>query len=58
MMGITDSRKFINEVVEILRPGGVFLTLAANMEIYDEHHNELGLINEGEPVGLPSYIFI
>ncbi|KAG8954565.1 hypothetical protein FRC00_005795, partial [Tulasnella sp. 408] len=43
----------MDEVVEILRPGGVFLTLAANMQIYDEHHNELGLINEGEPASGP-----
>ncbi|KAG9048514.1 hypothetical protein FS837_012704 [Tulasnella sp. UAMH 9824] len=49
VMGITDCRKFMDEVAEILRPGGVFLTLAANMQIYDEHHNELAPINEGEP---------
>ncbi|KAG8894856.1 hypothetical protein FRC01_012703, partial [Tulasnella sp. 417] len=48
-LGITNCRKFMDEVVEILRPGGVFLTLAGNMQIYDENHNALPLINEGEP---------
>lgn len=57
-LGITDCRKFMDEVVEILRPGGVFLTLAGNMQIYDENHSLLSLINEGEPVGLPSDIFL
>ncbi|KAG8940678.1 hypothetical protein FRC04_005090 [Tulasnella sp. 424] len=47
--GITDYRKFMDEVVEILRPGGVFLTVAGDMQIHDENHNMLPLINEGEP---------
>ncbi|KIO29851.1 hypothetical protein M407DRAFT_21104 [Tulasnella calospora MUT 4182] len=48
-LGITNYRKFMDEVVEILRPSGVFLTVAGDMQIHDENHNLLPLIDEGEP---------
>ncbi|KAG8912285.1 hypothetical protein FRC01_005177 [Tulasnella sp. 417] len=57
-LGITNYRKFMDEVAEILRPGGVFLTVAGDMQIYDENQNLLPLINEGEPVSLPPVIFL
>ncbi|KIO29850.1 hypothetical protein M407DRAFT_69943 [Tulasnella calospora MUT 4182] len=47
--GITNYRKFMGEVVEVLRPGGVFLTVAGDLQIHDENHNMLPLIDEGEP---------
>ncbi|KAG9048512.1 hypothetical protein FS837_012702 [Tulasnella sp. UAMH 9824] len=47
--GITNYRKFMDEVAQILRPGGVYLTIAGDMHIHDENHNALPLINEGEP---------
>lgn len=48
----------MDEVGEILRPGGVFLTVDGDMELHDENRNPLPLINEGEPVGFPSGIFL
>ncbi|KIO29852.1 hypothetical protein M407DRAFT_46039, partial [Tulasnella calospora MUT 4182] len=48
-LGITNYRKFMDEVVEILRPGGVFLTVAGDMQIYDENHKLVPLANEGAP---------
>ncbi|KAG9048516.1 hypothetical protein FS837_012706 [Tulasnella sp. UAMH 9824] len=47
--GITNYRRFMDEVVEILRPGGVFLTVAGDMQVRDENYNTLPLIHGGEP---------
>ncbi|KAG9048513.1 hypothetical protein FS837_012703 [Tulasnella sp. UAMH 9824] len=52
-LGITNYRKFMDEVVEILRPGGVFLTVAGDLHVHDENRNILPLINEGEPAKGP-----
>ncbi|KAG8918279.1 hypothetical protein FRC00_012637, partial [Tulasnella sp. 408] len=46
-------RKFMDEVAEILRPGGVFLTVDGDMELQDENRNPLPLINEGDPARGP-----
>ncbi|KAG9048508.1 hypothetical protein FS837_012698 [Tulasnella sp. UAMH 9824] len=48
-LGITNYREFMDEAVQILRPGGVHLTVEGDMHIHDENHNALPLINEGEP---------
>ena len=36
--GITKYREFLDEVVEILRPGGVYLAVDGDMQLYDENH--------------------
>ncbi|KAG9048515.1 hypothetical protein FS837_012705 [Tulasnella sp. UAMH 9824] len=46
---LSSYRKFMDEVVEILRPGGVYLTVEGDMQLHDENRNPLPLINEGEP---------
>lgn len=48
--GITRYREFLDEVVEILRPGGVFLAVDGDMQLYNENFMPVQGTKEGEQV--------
>ncbi|KAG8909672.1 hypothetical protein FRC00_009675 [Tulasnella sp. 408] len=48
--GIKDYRKMQDEIVEVLRPGGVFLAVDGDMDLWDENEQWVPLRSEGEPV--------
>ncbi|KAG8872851.1 hypothetical protein FRB97_007286 [Tulasnella sp. 331] len=47
--GITDYRALLSEFSKMLRPGGVFLSMEADMQIFDENFEAITARNEGEP---------
>lgn len=48
--GIANYRKMLDEILEALRPGGVFLAVDGGMELWDENQQLVPAIAEGEPV--------
>ncbi|KIO32956.1 hypothetical protein M407DRAFT_91008 [Tulasnella calospora MUT 4182] len=48
-MGITDYRSLLGEAYNILRPGGVLLTVDCDMIVYNENQEAFPAANEGEP---------
>lgn len=48
--GVTKYRDFLDEVVDILRPGGVFLVVDGDMKLVDENFRIIDAQNEGDPV--------
>lgn len=47
--GIANYRKMQDEIVEVLRPGGVFLAVDGDMDLWDENQQLVPLKAEGEP---------
>lgn len=52
--GITNHRALVGEAANILRPGGVYLSMEVDMQVFDESYGAFTMTNEGEPVGLVS----
>lgn len=48
--GITNYRALLTDVGKMLRPGGVFLSMEADMQILDENYEAVTTRNEDEPV--------
>lgn len=48
--GITDFRKLVDEIADVLRPGGVFLSIDGDMELFDENFRPITAQNESERV--------
>lgn len=48
--GITNYRKLLDEIAEVLRPGGVFLAVDGDPQLWDENLQPIHQIDEGEPV--------
>lgn len=48
--GISDYRKMLDEIAEILRPGGVFLAADGDMFLWNESQQVVPLRAEGQPV--------
>ncbi|KAG8910002.1 hypothetical protein FRC00_009037, partial [Tulasnella sp. 408] len=49
IQGIRDYRVFLREVVKMLRPGGVFISLEAQFELFDADRNPFGAQVPGDP---------
>ncbi|KAG8951596.1 hypothetical protein FRC04_005883 [Tulasnella sp. 424] len=47
--GIANYRKLLDEILEALRPGGVFLAVDGDMELWDENQQLVPTRAEGEP---------
>ncbi|KAG9048342.1 hypothetical protein FS837_000214 [Tulasnella sp. UAMH 9824] len=50
IQGIRDYRVFLREVVKMLRPGGVFISLEAQFELFDAARNPFGVQVPGDPL--------
>lgn len=49
LQGIKDFAAFFKEVANILNPGGIFLTIEPEMELFDEGKEPLGVQDERDP---------
>lgn len=49
-IGITDFRHFVDEVAEVLRPGGVFLSIEGDMKLFDENLRPIRAEKKSDPV--------
>ncbi|KAG8940676.1 hypothetical protein FRC04_005088 [Tulasnella sp. 424] len=47
-LGIADYQKFLGEVIEVLRPGGVYLAGAGDMQLYNEDRSPVILPDDEE----------
>lgn len=52
--GVTKYREFIDEVAHVLRPGGVFLVVDGDMQLYDDKFEKITAEKEDEPVSVVS----
>lgn len=50
-IGIRDYQGLLGRIYNILRPGGVLLTVDCDMLAYDENQKPITAMCEGEPVG-------
>lgn len=50
LQGVKDYAALFKDVSEVLNPGGVFLTLEAEIGMYDEHKVPFGIQDDGDPV--------
>ncbi|KAG8908667.1 hypothetical protein FRC01_007314, partial [Tulasnella sp. 417] len=53
-IGITDYRSLLEQAYNLLRPGGVLLTVDCDMLAYDENHEPIPAMNEDEPKRNPN----
>ncbi|KAG8913493.1 hypothetical protein FRC00_002290 [Tulasnella sp. 408] len=59
--GIANYRKMLDEITEILRPGGVFLAVDGDVHLWDENQQLIPFRAEGEPArgpGVDDYVHI
>lgn len=50
-IGIKDYRSLLEHAYDVLRPGGVLLTVDCDMRAYGENQERIADLKEGEPVG-------
>lgn len=48
--GFGNYRNFLDDVSQVLRPGGVFLSLEGDLQLYDANFEPIVAENESEPV--------